>query len=97
MLILCVCWVQATIERFSFYFKIFNDEGIEIYMLKGNKTKDLRNGSHVIIKNGVGESSWCWGRFKKLEGKWGSHINLLTFSINQLQERRQHDCLSCDF
>jgi hypothetical protein len=66
-------------------------------MLKGNKTKDLRNGSHVIIKNGVGESSWCWGRFKKLEGKWGSHINLLTFSINQLQERRQHDCLSCDF
>ncbi len=42
---------------------------------KGNKTKDLRNGSHVIIKNGVGESSWCWGGFRKLEGKWGSHIN----------------------
>jgi hypothetical protein len=64
--------------------------------VKGNKTKDLRNGSHVIIKNGVDESSWCRGGFRKLEGKWGSHINLLTFSTSQLQERRQHGCLSCD-
>jgi hypothetical protein len=64
--------------------------------LRGNKTKNLRNDSHVIIKNVVDECSWCWGGFKKLEGKWGSHINLLTFSISQLQERRQHDCLSCD-
>jgi hypothetical protein len=95
MFILYFVGFRQQLRGLVFIFKILMMKSLKSTFM-GNKTKDLRNDSHVIIKKGVGESSWCWGGFKKLEGKWGSHINLLTFSISQLQEKRQHDCLSCD-